>query len=369
MGSLYLRGNTWWIKYYRQGKCFRESSESTKKMVAKKLLARKEGDIAKGKIPGVRFDKVIFEDLADNFLKDYKINQKKSLAKAQRSVNHLKKSFERVRVPQITTPKINEFIESRINDGAANATINRELSALKRMLNLGAQQTPPIVDRVPHISMLIENNVRKGFFENDEFLALRDALPGYLKGFVTFGYKSGWRVSEITGLRWSNVDLNKRIVWLEIGMTKNKEGRTIYLDDELMEIFNTQRSLQKRGEFIVPYVFPNRKGDDGIRDFRRAWSTACQKAGIAKRLFHDLRRTAVRNMVRSGVPEGVAMMISGHKTRSVFERYNIVSDTDLIIAAQKQEVYLKTQVGTNPGTVVNIENKKGFQKKSENPCH
>jgi len=350
MGSLYLRGKTWWIKYYRQGKCFRESTESTKKMVAKKLLARKEGDIAKGKIPGVQFDKVIFEDLADNFLMDYKINQKKSLAKAKRSVNHLKKLFERIKVPQITTPRINEYIESRINAGAANATVNRELSALKRMLNLGAQQTPPLVDRVPHISMLEENNVRKGFFEHDEFLALRDALPEYLKGFVTFGYKSGWRVNEIKTLKWSNVDLEKRIAWLDIGMTKNKEGRTIYLDDELMGVFNELRVLQKRDQRIAPYVFPNRKGNGGIKVFRRAWVTACRKAGIPNRIFHDLRRTAIRNMVRSGIPERVAMMISGHKTRSVFERYNIVSEADLMIAAQKQETYLKTQVGTNPGT-------------------
>jgi integrase len=362
MGSLYQRGNTWWIKYYRQGKSFRESSGSTKKMVAKKLLARKEGDIAKGKIPGVQFEKIIFEDLAQNFLNDYKINQKKSLAKAQRSVNHLKKSFERVSIPQITTPAINAFVENRINEGAANATINRELSALKRMLNLGLQQTPALVDRVPHIPMLEENNVRKGFFEHNEFLALRDALPGYLKGFVTFAYKSGWRVSEVMGLKWSNVDLQKRTAWLEIGMTKNKEGRIIYLDDELIDVFNAQRKAQKRGNVIMPYVFSNRKGDDRIKDFRRAWKTACIKAGTSNRIFHDLRRTAVRNMVRSGIPERVAMMISGHKTRSVFERYNIVSEDDLMIAAKKQEAYLDSQVGTVLGTMADIGSKKGLTK-------
>ena len=126
-------------------------------------------------------------------------------------------------------------------------------------------------------------------------------------------------------------------------------------------------SFKKKGQHIVPYVFPNRNGDEGIRDFRRAWSTACCKAGLTRRLFRDLRRTAVRNMVRSGIPERVAMMISGHKTRSVFERYNIVSDTDLIIAAQKQEAYLKTQVGTNPGTVVNIKSIEGFNRKRLNP--
>jgi len=355
MGSLYQRGNTWWIKYYRNGKCFRESSESTVKMVAKKMLARREGDIAKGKTPGIQFDRITFEDLAECFLRDYRINQKKSLAKAERSVNHLKESFERIRVPQITTPRINAFIESRLNEGAANATINRELAALKRMMNIGAKQTPPMVERVPHVPMLEENNVRKGFFEHDEFLALRDALPDYLKGFITFAYKSGWRVSEITGLKWSNVDLKMRIVKLEVGMTKNKEGRTIYLDDELMEIFKAQRL---NGKVIGPHVFPNRNDDGQIKVFRRAWISACKKIGMPDRIFHDLRRTAVRNMVRSGVPERVAMMISGHKTRAVFERYNIVSESDLMTAAKKQEEYLNSQAGTNLGTVVEIPIKK-----------
>ena len=75
-----------------------------------------------------------------------------------------------------------------------NATINRELAALKRMLNLGAVQTPPRVDRLPFIPMLKENNTRKGFFEHGDYLALRDTLPEHLKGFVTFAYKTGWRV-------------------------------------------------------------------------------------------------------------------------------------------------------------------------------
>ncbi len=268
------------------------------------------------------------------------------------------KIFERVSVPQITTPRINKFIEYRLDEGASNATVNRELSALKRMLNLGAQQTPPLVDRVPHISMLEENNVRTGFFEHDEFLALRSCMPEYLKGFVTFGYKSGWRVSEITGLKWSNVYLEKRVVCLEIGTTKNKEGRTIYLDDELLAIFDIQRKLQKIGGQIVPYVFPNRNGDGKIKVFRRSWVSACKKAGIPNKIFHDLRRTAVRNMVRSGIPERVAMMISGHKTRSVFERYNIVSEEDLMMAARKQEKYLENQMGTITGTVTDLPIKK-----------
>ena len=112
--------------------------------------------------------------------------------------------------------------------------INRELAVLKCLLNLGAQQTPPKVDWVPYIPMLKEDNVRKGFFEHGDFLDLRTALPSYLKGFVTFACKVGWRVSEIRGLTWSHVDLNRGIVRLEAGETKNAEGRSAYLDDELI---------------------------------------------------------------------------------------------------------------------------------------
>ena len=333
----------YWIKYYKDGKPYRESTKSTKEADAKRLLKRREGQISEGRLPGIYFDRIRFDELAEDFLRDYRVNQKKSMPRARLSVKRLTAAFAGMRVIDITTRLIEIYIEQRLNEQAAPASINRELAGLKRMFNLGARQTPPKVDKVPYIPMLKENNTRKGFFEHSEFVALRDALPAYLKGFVTFAYKNGWRVSEIIGLTWRQVDLENGIVRLEVGETKNDEARTVYLDDELREIFNDQWQAQKQSKGWVGWVFPARNGKGKIKDFRSAWDRGCHDAGISRRLFHDFRRTAVRDMIRSGIPERVAMMISGHKTRSVFDRYNIVSDQDLREAARKREAYSRSQ--------------------------
>ena len=375
MGSIYRRGNTYWIKYYRNGKPYRESTQSVKEADAKRLLKKREGEIANGKLPGIIFEKVFLDELAEDLLSDYRINQKKSIARAERSIGHLMRTFEGYRVPNITPSRIKTYIESRISEGAANATVNRELAALKRMLNLGKHQGK--VDRVPYIPMLEENNIRKGYFEHAGFIALRDSLPGYLKGFVTFGYKVGWRETEIAELTWGQVDLSQGIVRLEPGETKNDDGRTVYLDDELKVVFQEQWENRKRSNTLTQYVFPNADGMGRIKDFRGAWSKACREVGLGygyKRsrayvkkweskyqsgpLLHDFRRTAARNMVRAGIPERVAMMVTGHKTRSVFDRYNIVDNKDLQQAAQKQQAYLDSQTGTISGTIVDLVTKK-----------
>ena len=362
MGYIYKRGDVFWIKYYRHGKPYRESAKSEKITEAQRLLKKREGEIAEGKLPGIYFDRVTFDELAKDLLTDYTVNGRDTLKRLQWSIGCLKESFEGMRATDITTDKVKAHIEKRMSEGLSNASINRELAVLKRMFSLGVQSTPPKVNLIPYIPMLKESNTRKGFSEFEEYLALKAALPSYLKPVVTFAYYTGWRAAEILNLTWDKVDLKQGIITLDPGETKNEEARTIYMDEEVSKEISAVHANRRLG---CPFVFHH--NGKRIKRFTRAWKTACIKAGLCEalrddngqlvvrkiakgkakekvvmiptKLFHDFRRTGVRNMVRAGVSERVAMKISGHKTRSVFERYNIVSDQDLKEAARKMQTY------------------------------
>jgi len=229
----------------------------------------------------------------------------------------------------VTTDDIRAFTASRQEAGAANAEINRELAIVKRAFRLAAKGGTVLY--VPDIPMPREINVRQGSFERDEFEAVREQLPEPLRPVVTLSYLTGWRPqSEILPLQWSQVDRDAKTIRLEPGTTKNAEGRTFpygllpELSETIEKQWNEHERLREAG-VICPFVF-HREGRP-VRDFKDAGKKACEDAGVPGKLRHDFRRTAVRNLVRADVPEKIAMMLTGHKTRAVFDRYDILNES------------------------------------------
>ena len=233
-----------------------------------------------------------------------------------------------------------EPITKRVSAGE----INRELTALKRMFSL-AQKDGKLLHR-PHIPMLREDNVRTGFFERETFDAVCAKLPSELQLIITFAYITGWRItSEVLPLQFAERGFQERGSPPRRRHDKNGEGRVFVMTADLRAVLMTQHDEHKRlkraGQ-LCPHVFfrmvaKGRRGPKEprpVKAFTKAWAAACRAAGCPGRISHDLRRTAVRNMVRAGIPERVAMKLTGHKTPSVFQRYNIVSDGDLATAAR-----------------------------------
>jgi integrase len=325
-----------WIKYHRNGKPVRESAHTTKVKEAEKLLSQRLAAISTGTYVGPKLEKTRMSELADDLIREYRINGRKSIDDLEtRWKLHLEPFFGALRAIEVTSQLVARYIDARQQEGAENATINRELAALKRMFNLARQSTPPKVNSVPYIAMLRENNIRTGFLESkqhDSLAAETGKVGLWLRAMFETGYTYGWRHEELLALRVRQVNFVAGTIRLEPGTTKNSEGREVSMTLPVRTLLT--QCVHGKGQ--DDYVFTREHGKP-VRDFRGAWASACEAARVPDLLFHDLRRTAARNLRRAGVAEGVIMKIGGWKTRSVFERYAIVSQSDIRDAMTKLE--------------------------------
>jgi integrase len=372
LGSLYQMKGIWWIAYKNpEGRRQAESSGSKRKGDAEKLLRRRIGAVEHNLPVIPRAEKLTFNQAAQAMLDDFTASGKKSLVVVRRRIKkHLTPFFNGRRMAGITTDDVTRYVAARrrdqivvrkartetLPDGTTReiaavtkpvsaAEINRELQTLKRMFNLAIDAGK--IAMKPKIALLREAPARTGFFEPDQLAAVLHHLPASIQPVIRFAAITGWRIhAEVLPLEWRNVDFPGGEVRLDAERSKNGHGRVFPMTAGLREVLTAQHAdhlrLKLRG-VICPYVFfrevaqgrGGAKAATPITAFTKAWKTAVRLAGCPGRLPHDLRRTAVRSFVRAGASEHVAMKLSGHKTASVFRRYDIVSGDDLKEAARR----------------------------------
>lgn len=370
MGSIYRRKRSTilWCKYYVAGRPVRESTGSTKEAEARRFMKLREGAAAAGQPILQRADRVAYDQAAADLRTYYATTGSRDLKDAEKRLAHLDRFFAGRRLITIGGALAQEYVRMRqtakptkngATKAASNGTINRELAVLTKMLRLAYENGK--LTRLPVIRKLKEAAPRAGFFERDQFEAVARRLPEPIALAARVAYTLGWRRAEVFGLERRHVDLGRGTLTLDVGTTKSGEGRVCYLTPDLLARLRAHLAehdaLQKKklGR-VIPRVFVYLGGvraGQPIQSFRKRWEAACRAAGYPGRLFHDLRRSGVRNMVRAGVSEHTAMKVSGHKTRSIFDRYDIVSEGDLQEAARRiaASAAVPTAPGTIPGTV------------------
>jgi hypothetical protein len=235
MGSLYHpklksgnKASIWWAKYYANGRCVRESTGTDSEPQARRFLKDREGRAVAGQPIVPRVDKIRYDEIAEDLRAYYRTTKKRNITEAEKRLKHLGAKFKGWRVAAIDPPAVTRYVEHRQHESAANGTINRELAVLSRMLRLAYENNK--LARLPVIRKLKEADPRSGFFEPEQFAAVRKHLPDDVQTAITIAYTYGWRMqSEVLALERRHLDLEAGTLRLDPGMTKNGKGRVVYL--------------------------------------------------------------------------------------------------------------------------------------------
>ena len=362
-------GSRWYVAYYapKDGR-----SEEVKEIAgdsredAERLLAKRLREVANHrdglrKFEGPKVERVTVDALLDDVEEDYNLRELRSLRTAKVHMVRLREVLGGRRAASVTPAVVTRYILTRRSAGAAPATIDRETELLRKAFNLGAKAgRVAFVPYIPHQSKPNEN-ARQGFLERSDFDAILSGIADEdFRDLLEWFWWTGMRPGEIASLTWEAHDRETGTLRLSAAGAKIGQGRVVPLSGPLAEIIERRRKRRTLACRLVFHAGGSRmvRENGGLLDrLYDAWFRACEAAGLpgrtrqvggvaqpvpkAERLIpYDLRRTAVRNLRAAGIPERVAMEITGHKTRSMFDRYGIVDERDMRHAFEAVGAYV-----------------------------
>jgi integrase len=335
-GRIFKRGTRWWISYNVNGRNYRQPA-GTMEADARRVLRAKRKEIAGDRFVAPAAERLTVRELLQALETDLLMRGAKSIVSFRAHRKAVEDELGDRRASRLTADEIREFQQRRLEAGRAAATVNRYVETLRAAFRLAAKEEK--LSRLPHFPMLREDNVRRGFFEREEFVRVAAALPDPVCDVARFAYLTGWRKGEIVGMSWDQVD--RAVGEVRLFDSKNGRGRVLELDEDLRALIESRwvkRTYEgSEGPALSRFVF--HESGHPVMDFRKSWASACRAANLPGKLFHDLRRTAVRDMVRAGTPPTIARAISGHRSEAVFDRYDIVSGKDMRQALERTQRY------------------------------
>jgi len=345
----------------------RESARTADRRVAWKLLRdrlRKTANHRLGveRFVGPRQDHVTMSEILQDMIRDAETRGLRSVRTTKAHVAHLTEFFGPDLAVSVTADRIRRYIAMRKEQKAAPGTIDRETEKLNRAFSLavldGKLAFRPAVPKLlrPH------ENARQGFVERAQLETIKANLDDTdVADFVEWLATTGMRKGEALSLNWESFDRETWTLRLPAKDAKTRRGRVLVLEGVLKAIIERRIATRR---LDVPRIFHrashkhrSKRFDTqwgAMGDFSKLWRAVCKKAGVPGLRLHDLRRSAVRNLIRAGVGQAVAMAISGHETEAMFRRYNITSEEDLREAARRITDYLSVLPTAAKGIVHQI---------------
>ena len=362
----------YWIEFRAYGRRIRERIGPSKLAAETRLFEIKKQINEGNYVNTNKNSSVTLQKLYDWYIQHSKVQENRSYSiKLIQLKNVLRILGKDTKISALSLDTAENYINTRKQEkpanskqGVSNSTINKEIAVLRHMLNLGVEHNKISSNPIAGVGKLEENNIRERVLTDLEFETLLDSLPDYLKPIVLTAFYEPMRRSEIIDLQWSEVDLltHPGFIRLSGRRTKNGEPRSIPLHPRVKITLTELPSRFKGG-----YVFL--RDGNPIRNFRNAFNRSLKAAGIQDFHFHDLRHCATTNLRRAGNDYGTIMKAGGWKTMSMFDRYNLIDETDLARMKWKEESQdIESQLksaGFDPEQVFNalLKNRKDKAKK------
>lgn len=354
--------NTYFIKYSHRGKRFREKTGKTNAKEAYDILLQRKQEMRTGRLIGPKAERITVDALEQLVIDNYAAEAFRTpKATIKRRFIPLREYFGTVRMMDVTPADLSAYVNhrrgciSKRGTPMSPGTINLELAHLQRGFTIAVKSK--LLPEAPEFPSIRQDNARKVFIDRPTLSVLMEHLPDYLRPVFEVGLLTGWRKEAILSRQRRHVDLRNRWITLDGAWSKNGQPVTVSLSRPLRTILVMQerlaRQLERSTGRIIPWVFfyprdhekrgARYRAGDRVRNFEHAFNAAKEAAGIPHVRFHDLRRGAIRTLRRAGASEHEIMEWVGLKTRSVFDRYDIIDEERKRETAARQEAYYEEE--------------------------